>query len=126
MNMALLLATALLLGSDSPDRQTVITVVGASGTDEYGRQFLEWSERWRAGAAQAGANFVSIGTDENGDTSDHEQLRGQLEQLADESIEPLWLVLIGHGTFDGKAAKFNLRGVDVSVCLLYTSPSPRD
>ena len=118
MNMALLLATALLLGSDSPDRQTVITVVGASGTDEYGRQFLEWSERWRAGAAQAGANFVSIGTDENGDTSDHEQLRGQLEQLADESIEPLWLVLIGHGTFDGKAAKFNLRGVDVSVAEL--------
>ncbi len=26
--------------------------------------------------------------------------------------EPLWLVLIGHGTFDGREAKFNLRGPD--------------
>jgi len=28
--------------------------------------------------------------------------------------EPLWIVLIGHGTFDGREAKFNLRGPDVS------------
>ena len=26
----------------------------------------------------------------------------------------MWLVLIGHGTYDGKTAKFNLRGSDVS------------
>jgi hypothetical protein len=30
----------------------------------------------------------------------------------------LWLVLIGHGTFDGKEAKFNLRGSDVSAAEL--------
>jgi hypothetical protein len=27
----------------------------------------------------------------------------------------LWLVLIGHGTFDGRTAKFNLRGPDISA-----------
>jgi hypothetical protein len=27
---------------------------------------------------------------------------------------PLWLVLIGHGTFDGRVARFNLRGTDVT------------
>ena len=27
----------------------------------------------------------------------------------------MWLVLIGHGTFDGKEARFNLRGPDVSA-----------
>jgi hypothetical protein len=27
----------------------------------------------------------------------------------------LWLVLIGHGTFDGRTAKFNLRGPDLSA-----------
>ena len=32
--------------------------------------------------------------------------------------EPLWLVLIGHGTFDGREAKFNLRGPDVSAAEL--------
>ena len=27
---------------------------------------------------------------------------------------PLWLVLIGHGTYDGRVARFNLRGADVT------------
>ena len=31
------------------------------------------------------------------------------------STAELWLVLIGHGTFDGKEAKFNLRGPDLSA-----------
>ncbi len=30
------------------------------------------------------------------------------------SREPLWIVLIGHGTFDGREAKFNLNGRDVT------------
>ncbi|MDB5297815.1 MAG: hypothetical protein JWO31_3798, partial [Phycisphaerales bacterium] len=34
------------------------------------------------------------------------------------SAGPLWLVLIGHGTFDGREAKFNLRGPDVSAAEL--------
>jgi len=28
---------------------------------------------------------------------------------------PLWLVLIGHGTFDGRTARFNLRGPDLTT-----------
>jgi len=38
--------------------------------------------------------------------------------LAGESQETaaaLWLVLIGHGTFDGRTAKFNLRGPDLAA-----------
>ncbi len=38
--------------------------------------------------------------------------------LAEEATRPdgeLWLVLIGHGTFDGQSAKFNLRGPDISA-----------
>ena len=30
----------------------------------------------------------------------------------------LWIVLVGHGTFDGREAKFNLRGEDLSASLL--------
>jgi hypothetical protein len=40
------------------------------------------------------------------------------EALAKESQEgdaALWLVLIGHGTFDGRTAKFNLSGPDISA-----------
>ncbi len=115
MSMSLLLASLLLLGSDVPDRQAVIAVVGAPGTDDYGRQFMEWSERWRTAAASAGADFTSIGAADSSELSDRQRLQQQLEQTASDSTEPLWLVLIGHGTFDGKAAKFNLRGADVTA-----------
>jgi hypothetical protein len=30
------------------------------------------------------------------------------------AAEPLWVVLIGHGTYDGREAKFNLRGPDLT------------
>ncbi len=115
MSMSLLLASLLLLGSDVPDRQAVIAVVGAPGTDDYGQQFMEWSERWRSAAASAGADFTSIGAADSSELSDRQRLQQQLEQTASDSTEPLWLVLIGHGTFDGKAAKFNLRGADVTA-----------
>ena len=115
MNIAFALTSLLLLGSDIPDRQTVIVVVGAPGTDEYGQQFLEWSERWQTAATQAEADFVSIGVGTSHESSDRERLQQHIEQVASESTEPVWLILIGHGTFDGKAAKFNLRGKDVTA-----------
>ena len=43
------------------------------------------------------------------------RLREALEASAKESLEPLWLVLIGHGTFDGRSAKFNLQGSDLGA-----------
>lgn len=115
MSISLLLASLLLLGSDVPERQAVIAVVGAPGTDEYGSQFMEWSERWQAAAASADADFSLIGAEESAESPDRERLQQQLEQTASESTEPLWLVLIGHGTFDGKTAKFNLRGEDITA-----------
>jgi hypothetical protein len=48
--------------------------------------------------------------------TDREQLLRTVRALAQrESLEPLWIVLIGHGTFDGTTAKFNLRGPDISA-----------
>ena len=29
--------------------------------------------------------------------------------------EPIWIVMLGHGTFDGRQAKFNLRGPDLTA-----------
>ncbi len=119
MNIVLLSAM-LLLGVDADDRQTVITVVGASGTDEYGQQFQTWAERWREAADRAEAEYFSIGTSENGTTSDREELQQVLQGTVakPQANEPVWLVFIGHGTFDGRVAKFNLRGEDVSAAEL--------
>lgn len=34
------------------------------------------------------------------------------------SLEPLWIVLLGHGTYDGRSARFNLPGPDISAAQL--------
>jgi hypothetical protein len=100
------------------DRPTVLTVVGAAGLPEYGGPFRDWANRWQAAARKASVESIQIGLDDNTGkpTTDRELLRSTLAAHASVSAshEPLWIVLIGHGTFDGKEAKFNLRGPDVS------------
>ena len=97
---------------------TVILVVGAPGTAEYGREFATWADRWRDAAGRASTRVIEVGRDGSpGAPSDKQRLQ---TLLADESAKPsdagpLWLVLIGHGTFDGREAKFNLRADDVAA-----------
>jgi hypothetical protein len=106
-------ASAGVHSADAADRPAVIVVVGAEGTPEFGRQFRDWAGRWEAAASAAQAEFTTIGLETEGDTPDREQFTERLAALAKaESQEPVWLVLIGHGTYDGKTAKYNLRGSD--------------
>jgi hypothetical protein len=115
----LLAIAALLLGCQvcsAADRPRLIVVVGAEGTPEFGAQFRTWAERWQAAAEKGQAEAVVIGT-AMADESDHAALEGALKS-ATQGSSPLWLVLIGHGTFDGKNAKFNLRGDDLSAAEL--------
>lgn len=116
------LAMAASLSAAEPG-PVVIVVRGASGADEYGRQFDRWTERW-IGAAQAGsARIVRIGPrDEKpgaetaaGEEPDRERLKKALAACASEDVTELWLVFNGHGTFDGRSARFNLQGPDVSA-----------
>jgi hypothetical protein len=94
--------------------QHVIVVVGAEGTPEYGQMFNQWADQWEAAATAGGAAFEIIG---RGDSNDSLQ---QLQQkvaaaIQTPSSEPFWLILIGHGTFDGRTPRFNLRGPDLSA-----------
>lgn len=116
MEISLALATAL--GSTPEDRPQVLVVVGAPGTEEYAEQFSEWTERWKAAAERGQAEFVAIGLGAEDETNDREWLDRRLAAMNLASPEPLWLILIGHGTFDGKTAKFNLRGPDVTAAEL--------
>lgn len=111
----LILTLSLCLASAAADRPFVLVVVGAPGSDEYGKQFQEWAGRWQEAAGQGGFEFAAVGLDEAGHLDDRERLRQRLTEEAANSRRELWLVLIGHGTFDGRTAKFNLRGPDVSA-----------
>jgi hypothetical protein len=111
------LPTALASSPPSPTAPTVILVVGAAGDSEFGTNFLNQAELWQKACSRAAARTIIIGLDVSLATAadDHDQIRDVLDQEPKESLAQLWLVLIGHGTFDGKQARFNLRGPDVSA-----------
>ena len=108
----LLMTLAPLWATGSP---AVMLVTGAPGTDEYQTQFSRWATQWKSAAQQGGADFQQIAAK----PTQRDDLKTRLAQTATvETSAPLWLVLIGHGTFDGRTAKFNLHGPDLSASQL--------
>jgi hypothetical protein len=104
-----------VVASGSPDKATVVVAVGAAGEEEFGKEFMKWAELWEKAGARAGAKYIAIGVGPTNEITDLSFLKQTLETEPKESSAELWLVLIGHGTFDGKEAKFNLRGPDMSA-----------
>jgi hypothetical protein len=108
-------ASARAAETNAPDQATVITVVGAAGEEEFGKKFQEWSAFWINAAEKNGAKSITIGLAPTNETSDFDRLKQALAAEPKESVGELWIVLLGHGTFDGKEAKFNLRGPDFTA-----------
>jgi hypothetical protein len=116
MTILSLLLGAVLATSSSTDEGRVVVVVGAEGTSEFGAEFQEAADAWQAAAQQAQLPLTRIGSEaESEDSSDLQQLESVLQKQKGKQPGTLWLVLIGHGTFDGETAKFNLRGPDLSA-----------
>lgn len=101
--------------SSPEERATLIVVTGIAGAPEYEAIFAQRSARWRRAGKTANAIVHSIGEEEPNEQSDKERLQSLLEIEAQKKERTLWIVLNGHGTFDGKKGKFNLRGRDVSA-----------
>jgi hypothetical protein len=91
----------------------LILVVGAAGTPDYAARFQQTARRWQEVGARAKADIITIGFDKTG--SDRGRLQAAVRDAAARPSGPLWLILIGHGTHDGRVARFNLRGPDVSA-----------
>lgn len=120
-------APAASAASEPP---TVLLVLGAVGAPAYAARFRETVAHWQKAAARARAVIEIIGNDNDvrgpgsgagaaaGKTAtDKSRLQ---RALRDASAAPasggaLWLVLIGHGTHDGRQARFNLRGPDLAA-----------
>jgi hypothetical protein len=116
MSVLSLLLTLTVASAPPEERPSVVIVVGATGTPEYASDFHKAADLWKSAATKGGADTILIGTGGPAaeGSSDRDRLHAVLNDRASNSTEPLWIVLIGHGTFDGKEAKFNLRGPDVS------------
>jgi hypothetical protein len=94
---------------------SVIVIMGAAGESEFGSNFVHQVAQWRSACSAAGASLKVIGADPVDSVQDHELIENALRDAPKNSAASLWLVLIGHGTFDGHEARFNLRGPDVSA-----------
>jgi hypothetical protein len=105
-------------------KATVIVVVGAPGEAEYGEVFTKAAQLWQDACGKGQVRCVTIGLDQPGATNDFDRLKQTLAEEAHDTDRELWLVLIGHGTFDGKEAKFNLRGPDLSATDLAEALKP--
>lgn len=95
----------------------ILVVVGAAGGEEYGRAFRDAAMAWQDAAESAGATVEVIGI-VAADSGDRDQVKFWLGERNESSKRPIWLVLIGHGTYARDVAKFNLRGPDVSAAEL--------
>jgi len=113
----------------SSNRATVIIVVGAPGEEEFGSNFVRQASLWQKACEQANLHQITIGertaavseaSRSNSEfppsaTNDYEELKQVLLLEPKDGSAELYVVLIGHGTFDSKEARFNLRGPDVSA-----------
>lgn len=92
----------------------MLLVVGAPGEAEYATNFLAQVAHWEDAVRAAGGSSLTLGTAPTNATPDLDRLRLALETEPRDGPAELWLVLIGHGTFDGATARFNLRGPDLT------------
>ncbi|MDB6040122.1 MAG: hypothetical protein JWM99_3963 [Verrucomicrobiales bacterium] len=102
----------ILACADETNR-IVLIVVGAEGESVYGERFMAEATNWQHAAELGKARSILVGADH--ETNELTQVRSVITQELQKADEEFWIVLIGHGTFDGKEARFNLRGPDLTA-----------
>jgi hypothetical protein len=94
------------------DRATVVIAIGVAGEESYAGTFAKWAARWQIAAAAAHAKTITLQAE---DRQSQVHLRQILAAEPKDATGTLWLVLLGHGAFDGRDGKFNLPGDDLSA-----------
>lgn len=117
-------AGPVVITSTLPDPTTVILVVGAAGEAEYGTEFEKQATLWEKACRLGNCQTISIGRGTNSSQSDAEQLQKILATQPKTGNAELWLIFIGHGTFDNQDARINLRGPDITTTELATWLKP--
>ena len=98
---------------NTTQQRRVLVVAGAGGEEEYGNLFAEWTETLAKAFEGNAAELVHV-TNGPEEIGARKTIETKLKVWADSKRNEIWILLVGHGTFDGKEAKFNLVGNDVS------------
>ena len=110
-------ASAFGAESEVAEAPTVVLVIGAAGEPQYARDFEMTAKTWQTVVTTAKARLITIGAlvSEPAKGTDHDAFGRALADEPKTGPGELWIVLLGHGTFDGKTPKFNLRGPDITA-----------
>jgi hypothetical protein len=107
------------------ERSHLLVIVGLAGEPEHGELFRKWAgtlvetASGRFGLAKDRIVYLDADAATKGATgrSTKEEIAGAFERLATQAAadDVVVVVLFGHGSFDGRAAKFNLPGPDMAA-----------
>lgn len=100
------------------DVPSVVLVVGAPGESNYQTNFLQQATAWGNAVERAAARHQVFDGGNGAQTNQWQLLKSTLAAEPKLGTAPFWLVLIGHGTFNGKEARMNLVGPDVTAMQL--------
>ena len=112
--LLLLLLIAAIPVLRAEEKQALLIVAGEPGNALYQDEFQRQVKVWQELAAKAKMDVSIIGAADAPPEGDRPSLEKTIGNLP-KSGGDLWMVWIGHGTFDGRSAKFNLRGPDIEA-----------
>jgi len=104
----------------------LLIIVGLSGDPEHGELFHGWGERMAETAVDLGvpaerviylAEDVDAAGERVSGRSTRDEIDAAVDRLSTEAgpDDVVFVTLFGHGTYDGRDAKFNLPGPDLSA-----------
>lgn len=125
LTSCLLLMLWVSPGQGADRNMAIVTVKGTAGIEEYEKKFVEVAEEWKKACERGGVRLIEVGG-ANGDKgkTDRQLLEEKISAEIESKTSALWVVLIGHGTFDGRETKFNVRGPDFTDVELATWLKP--
>ncbi|MES2922704.1 MAG: hypothetical protein V4819_14215 [Verrucomicrobiota bacterium] len=94
------------------DERAMVIVVSEPGTVTYEQEFRRQAKAWQDLAAKAKMDVSTIGLEKISPEGARPAVEKAITALPKDGGD-LWLVWIGHGSFDGRTANFNLRGPDI-------------
>ena len=124
MRIALALVVVVLAAANAAaETRWAIIVSGASGGDKYAEQMNTWRNDLQAALVnryQFKKEFVKVFVDEtaaSGEKGTAENVKKFFAEVKKGSAKDdfMLVILLGHGTFDGDVAKFNLVGPDMTA-----------
>lgn len=101
----------------------ICVIMGAQGQEEFASGFLTAAKAWEEAATRGGAHCTLLGVESDASTTDRDRLQQWITARKADTTAT-WIVYLGHGTFDGREARLNLRGPDATAKELATWLEP--